>query len=193
MVRALKTIKQCGSPPLCSYPFTGMVFVFLCVLFSRPTAKPHERCARPRGTRGAHHKGARCQAAHRAKARRRDGDIAPYRNGTAQWNRTTGHGQRPGGRSSHPTATGRGRGAQPRDDAAQWSSRGRPARHKKTGRSIHDSPGRNKIGWQSVNRTEDGLHLFSQAVLLLWQEERPATDGTARDSRRRLPQGYCLQ
>ncbi len=165
----------------------------LCVLFSRPTAKPHERCAQPRGTRGAHHKGARCQAAHRAKARRRDGDIAPYRNGTAQWNRTTGHGQRPGGRSSHPTATGRGRGAQPRDDAAQWSSRGRPARHKKTGRSIHDSPGRNKIGWQSVNQTEDGLHLFSQAVLLLWQEERPATDGTARDSRRRLPQGYCLQ
>ena len=48
---------------------------------SRPTAKPHERCAR-------------CQAAHRAKARRRDGDIAPYRNGTAPRGTTTGHGQR---------------------------------------------------------------------------------------------------
>ena len=40
-----------------------------------------------------------CQAAHRAEARRRDGDIAPYRNGTGprgtrgarRWDRTTGH------------------------------------------------------------------------------------------------------
>ena len=31
----LKTIKQCGSPPLCSYPFTIMVFVLLCVIFMR--------------------------------------------------------------------------------------------------------------------------------------------------------------
>ena len=60
----------------------------------------HGRCARRRGARGAG-----CQAAHcgreppRAKARRRDGDIAPYRNGTVPWNTTTGR------------TTGRGRGA----------------------------------------------------------------------------------
>ena len=64
---------------------------------------------------------------------------------------------------------------------------------KKAGRSILDSPGHlSKIGWKSVNRKEDGLRLFSQAVLL-WQEERPATDGTARDSRQRLPQERYLQ
>ena len=81
---AAVVIARSGSPPLCSYPFIVMVFVFLRVLFSRPTAKPHERCARPRGTRGE----------HRAKARRRDRDIAPYRNGTAPWDRTTGHAPR---------------------------------------------------------------------------------------------------
>ena len=41
-------------------------------------ATGREGCARQRGARGAG-----CQAAHRAEARRRDGDIAPYRNGTA--------------------------------------------------------------------------------------------------------------
>ena len=41
------------------------------------------RCVRPRGAGG--------KAAHRAEARRRDGDIAPYRNG-ARVVRTTGCG-----------------------------------------------------------------------------------------------------
>ena len=48
-------------------------------------ATGYVRCA-PRGER--------CQAAHRVEARRRDGDIAPYRNGARVVVRTTGCGGR---------------------------------------------------------------------------------------------------
>ena len=42
-----------------------------------------------RGSGGA--MGAGSQATHRAKVRRRDGDIAPYRNGTRGGRTVTGH------------------------------------------------------------------------------------------------------
>ena len=75
---------------------------------SRPTATGRGRCARQRDMCGVGRVGAGCKATHRAKARRRDGDIAPYRNGAR----------------AVRTATGRGRcGA-----AARWGHRALPQR-----------------------------------------------------------------
>ena len=48
------------------------------------------------GTRGAHGEGGGeggCQAAHRAEARRRDGDIAPYRHAAREGARVVGRGE----------------------------------------------------------------------------------------------------
>ena len=52
------------------------------------TATAHSECARPRGTRISRDG----QAAHRAVARRRDGDIAPYRNGAREVRTGGAHG-----------------------------------------------------------------------------------------------------
>ena len=89
--------------------------------------------AAPCAARGAHGDApatlstcATCQAAHRAEARRRDGDIAPYRNGTAPRDTATGHEAKPrtaprrGGAmgTSRPTATG------PHHRARRWERGG---------------------------------------------------------------------
>ena len=65
---------------------------------------PHGDGARPRGAAN----GAGCQAAHRAKARRRDGDIAPYRNGTRAWSANAKRGE---GARQWGTSVERGNGA----------------------------------------------------------------------------------
>ena len=49
-----------------------------------PTAKPHEEGARGEGAARARGEGAGCKATHRAEARRRDGDIAPFYENSCQ-------------------------------------------------------------------------------------------------------------
>ena len=93
---------------------------------------------------------ATCQAAHRAKARRRDGDIAPYRDGARAVRTAAGHegvrdakqrtAPRRGGAmgTSRPTATGHERCARQREAgcqaahrsgaAARWGHRALPRR-----------------------------------------------------------------
>ena len=52
----------------------------------RPIIAPYRNGTGKRGMATGHGRGgAGCQAAHRAKARRRDGDIAPYRQAARGW------------------------------------------------------------------------------------------------------------
>ena len=106
---------------------------------ARAVAAKH-RVLPPCGTRGAHGrgrtgKGAGCHAAHRASARRRDGDIAPYRHaareGRTQRDRGTGHGrcarQRDRttghGRCARDMTAPRGTGEGARDAHGKWTAR----------------------------------------------------------------------
>ena len=117
-----------GEPPLAS---RGMQNSQRVLLAQPRTAKPHD--AKPRTA---------------PMARRRDGDIAPYRNGTARWERmarehATGHegGRKArwrGGASVGRTATGRNgaraRDAKPRTAAVSHRRRcGAAARSSATG------------------------------------------------------------
>ena len=69
---------------------------------SRPTAKPHEgeRTTGARGARGGNERGRRAKPRTAPMARRRDEDIAPYRNGTRAWGRGEGARRRGAGRGA---------------------------------------------------------------------------------------------
>ena len=56
----------------------------------RPTAKAHEGGVRQRGAGGEYGEAREAKPRTAPMARRRDGDIAPYRNGTRVWNKRVG-------------------------------------------------------------------------------------------------------
>ena len=111
----------------------------------RGGARGRWRTGAPRGTVTVSYgegceRDAGCQAAHRAEAWRRDGDIAPYRNGTRAWS-TRGAGVKP--RTAVASRHGQWLGGAPRcgmpsraprrGAAARWGHRALPQRDRTTG------------------------------------------------------------
>ena len=139
-----------GSPPLCSFFRAAWRANFACVNGGasrearRPTIALYRNGTRPRDMARAHDAMPRTAP----MARRRDGDIAPYRNGARQWGPHHGTRQRgpqrdtvteadgaaragrPGGQASRPTATGPERGG---CEGRKARGRGKKKKHASSG------------------------------------------------------------
>ncbi len=141
----------------------------------------------------------------RAMAMRRDGDIAPYRNGTVQreWAKRTrvvrtATGRCGAMRTSRPTATGPNHGngrrghewcARPRGDAARWGHRALPQRDRATGTGEGDTSGAHGYG---AMRRDGDIAPYRQAARVV----RTATGrgGAMRTSRPTAkPRGWCAR
>ena len=107
-------------------------------------AKPRTAVASRWGARGA--RGARGEAAHRAEARRRDGDIAPYRNGTRVVRTAGARGE---GHAARVVRTARGSegGAQRGTRGAHGEARGVRVVGRGEGERGRGTGGRRGDGW----------------------------------------------